>query len=93
MIETKGINVNLMDAKQKRIQCIVKALEKNGAINQTCSRCNNNQFQFVGETLLSLQKEPNVMTLGGPAIPVAIVACSKCGNIWQYAIGLLNIGI
>ncbi len=82
-----------MNVKQNRTQSIIKALDKTGATTQACSRCNHNQFQFAGETLIALQNSPGAVVIGGPAIPVAIVLCSKCGNIWQHALGPLGMNI
>jgi uncharacterized Zn finger protein len=75
---------------QDRRNKIIAALESRNA-NMPCSRCGHKQFEIVGETILPLQNDPNVISIGGPSIPSVIVGCSQCGHIWQHALGYLKL--
>lgn len=75
---------------QDRRNKVIAALEARGA-KLPCSRCGHNQFEIVGETILPLQSDPNVLSIGGPSIPTVIVGCSKCGYVWQHALGSLGL--
>ena len=75
------------DARRKEI---VAALNAKGVRNP-CPRCGHKQFELVGQGLIGLNDDPNVMALGGPAVPIVIVACSNCGYISQHAQGALGL--
>jgi hypothetical protein len=75
---------------QKRLDDIVNALTEKG-VNRPCSRCGNPRFSVVGETLISLQDDPSVFSIGGPSVPAVVVACDKCGYITQHAIAPLGL--
>lgn len=76
---------------------IADKLVEKGAVSP-CSRCGNQSFSIVSEyySKVYLSKEdepPGSLIFGGPTIPVAIVACSKCGAITFHsliAIGLMD---
>ena len=76
--------------EQKRLDEIVQALTKKG-VNKACSKCGHLKFSVVGESFISIQDNPNVMQIGGPAIPTAIVACDNCGYVTQHALLLLGL--
>jgi len=77
-----------MDQENKKK--IAVALHQKG-VKLPCPRCSSSNFEVVGQTLLSLNEDPNVFNVGGPAIPSAIVACSNCGFISLHALGPLNL--
>jgi hypothetical protein len=70
---------------QDRKNKVIAALQARDA-KLPCSRCGHNQFEIVGETILPIQTNPNVLSIGGPSIPTVIVGCSKCGHVWQHAL-------
>lgn len=74
------------DARKQRI---IEALSSKGL--QACPRCRNSNFEFLGETFLGLQDQPGTLVIGGPSIPVALVACTNCGFISQHALGALGL--
>lgn len=78
-----------MEDKQRTEQ-IIKALTDKG-VRLPCPRCGLSKFSFVGETLIQLNSDPNVMRIGGPAVPAAIVACDNCGYITEHALGPLGL--
>jgi len=69
---------------------LIAALQRKGTTHP-CSRCGGTQFEIVGESFISIQDNPNAMVIGGPSVPTVIVACSKCGHIWQHALGSLGL--
>lgn len=75
-----------MDRKQE----IIKALTEKG-VNKPCPRCGNAQFEVVGESIVTLQETPGTFAIGGPGIPVALVACNRCGYLTQHALGPLGL--
>ena len=69
---------------------IVEALNERGA-KLPCARCGNNDFTLLDRlTAISLGDGRSV-TLGGQVIPAALVACTKCGAIYQHAVGVLGL--
>ncbi|MCT7536987.1 hypothetical protein [Aliarcobacter butzleri] len=59
-----------------------------------CHRCGHEQFTVLrGFANIPVQDvfDPNVMSIGGPSIPVVNVGCSNCGAITQHAIGALGM--
>jgi ribosomal protein S27AE len=76
--------------EQKRLDQIVQALTEKG-VNRPCSRCGNAKFSIVGETLIPLQDDPSVFSIGGPSIPTVVVACDNCGYITQHATAPLGL--
>ena len=73
-----------------RRQAIIQALTQKGA-KHPCSRCGGLQFEVVAETHIPIQEEPGSVVIGGPSIPAAVVACPKCGHLWQHALGPLGL--
>lgn len=69
---------------------VIEALHKNG-VELPCPRCSSINFEVVGQTIVSLNDNARVLTLGGPAIPSAIIACSHCGFMTLHALSSLNI--
>ncbi len=73
---------------EDRTKAIIAALTAHGA-NKPCPRCAYLQFDLVGEAVIPLQQVPGAYSIGGPAIPTAVVACKNCGFISQHALGPL----
>ena len=67
---------------------VIKALEEKQA-NRVCHRCGNQQFTIIdGFSKMFIQQDSeNIggLSLGGPVVPVVLVACSKCGAITMHA--------
>jgi uncharacterized Zn finger protein len=76
--------------EQKRLDEVVSALTKKG-VNLPCPRCSHAKFSVVGESLIPIQEDPNVFSIGGPSIPTIIVACDNCGYITQHAAAPLGV--
>ena len=55
--------------------------------------CGNSSFQLVSGYFSNVI-QPHLsagMLLGGPAIPTAVIVCTKCGFISQHALGVLGL--
>jgi uncharacterized Zn finger protein len=70
--------------EQNRLDQVVRVLQSKG-VNKACPRCGHMKFSVIGETLIPLHENPNSFVIGGPSIPVVIVACDNCGYITQHA--------
>jgi hypothetical protein len=80
----------VMEIDKNRNDLLIKSLESKNA-KLPCSRCGENKFEIVGESLIPIQTNPNSIVIGGPSVPTALVACSNCGNISQHALGVLGM--
>ncbi len=70
---------------------IIAELEKRGA-KLPCSRCGHRQFMLLDDfARVDQQSDFQNISLGGPAIPCAMVACANCGNLSLHAIGVLGL--
>lgn len=69
---------------------VIKALTEKG-VNRPCPRCGNNNFEVVGEAIVPINDNPTAIVIGGPAIPVVLVACSRCGYLTHHALGPLGL--
>lgn len=66
-------------------------LTQRGAV-KPCHRCGHTNFTVIdGYSNLSLQENLDGVVLGGPAVPVAMVACNNCGAITHHALGPLGL--
>ena len=78
-----------LTAKQQKE--IIGALEKRGA-KLPCPRCGNGSFTLIGGYFnQALQTDLSAFSIGGPSIPSAVVACTRCGFIAQHALGVLGL--
>jgi hypothetical protein len=71
---------------------VAKILTERGA-TKPCHRCGHTNFAVIeGYSSFSLQEnlDGNIV-LGGPAVPVAMVACGNCGAITPHALGALGL--
>jgi len=64
---------------------------KNKGVKLPCPRCASLNFEVVGQTFISLNDNPNAITLGGLVLPAALVTCSHCGFVTFHALGTLNL--
>lgn len=69
---------------------IAEALKEKG-VTLPCPRCSGLNFEVVDQTVLSINDNLNMISLGGQSVPAALVACSNCGFITFHALGLLNL--
>lgn len=70
---------------------IIAELEKRGA-KLPCSRCGHREFALLDDfARIDQQKNFSNVSLGGPAIPCAMVACRNCGNVNLHALGVLGM--
>ena len=70
---------------------IIKVLDERGA-KLPCPRCGNNNFTLLdGYFNQTIQTELKGMVIGGPSVPSAVVACSRCGYLSQHALGALGL--
>jgi hypothetical protein len=71
---------------------IAKTLTTRGA-TKPCHRCGHTKFVVIdGYSTYPLQSELNGgIVLGGPAVPVTLVACENCGAITPHAVGVLGL--
>ncbi len=70
---------------------IIKVLDERGA-KLPCPRCGNNNFTLLdGYFNQTIQTEMKGMVIGGPSVPSAVVACSRCGYLSQHALGALGL--
>lgn len=76
--------------EQGRLDEYINALKVKG-VNAPCSRCRSNFFDIVGESIVSIQEKPGVVSIGGPSIPVVLVICQQCGNLTMHAQGSLGM--
>lgn len=58
-----------------------------------CPRCGNNKFTVIdGYAQYMIQPEiTGGLVIGGPTVPVALVACENCGAITPHALGALGL--
>ena len=72
-------------------QKIIKALESKGAV-RPCPRCGSNQFALVaGYFNHFIQSGLIGVSIGGPSVPTAVVACNNCGWLAEHALGALGL--
>ena len=71
---------------------IAKLLTDRGA-TKPCHRCGHTKFAVIdGYSTHSLQENlDGGIVLGGPAVPVALIACENCGAITPHAVGVLGL--
>jgi len=71
---------------------IADLLTKKGAVHP-CHRCGRASFTVLeGYSNLILQDDISIgLVIGGPSVPVVLVACSNCGAITSHALGALGL--
>ena len=75
--------------EKQRQEEIIRQLTAKGAI-KPCPRCENPQFELVGETSIELNIESQPFWPSHPKMPVIILACNNCGYITYHAAGILD---
>ena len=76
--------------EQVRLNECVEALNSKG-VKLPCPRCGSNKFSVVGESIIAINEDPNVISIGGPSVPTILVACDNCGYVTQHAQGPLGL--
>ena len=74
---------------KQRQEEIIKLLTAKGAI-KPCPRCDNPQFELVGETAIELNMGSQPFWTSHPKMPIVILACKRCGYITYHAEGILD---
>ena len=71
---------------------VAKILTERGAV-KPCHRCGHTNFSVIeGYSTITLQDSlDGGIVLGGPSVPVAMVACQNCGAVTQHALGALGL--
>jgi len=71
---------------------VAKNLTERGA-TKPCHRCGHTNFAVIeGYSSFSLQEKlDGNIVIGGPAVPVVMVACTNCGAITPHALGALGL--
>jgi len=73
---------------------IIQVLLKKGAVHP-CHRCGVSSFSVIdGFSKLIVEKdleEIQNLNLGGPTIPVIMIACNNCGAITMHGMGALGL--
>jgi DNA-directed RNA polymerase subunit RPC12/RpoP len=77
--------------EQAKKDQIIKKLTEKGAVKD-CPRCGHKAFTLIdGYFNQTLQNDLTGFVLGGPSVPVAVVACNNCGYLSQHALGVLGL--
>lgn len=71
---------------------VIKILKERGA-TRPCQRCGKSSFTVLDSySALNLNNElGGSIRIGGPNVPVALVACINCGAITAHALGALGL--
>jgi len=71
---------------------LAKRLKDRG-VKLPCHRCGSVEFTVIdGFTNFPVQSElSSNIIIGGPSVPVALVACNYCGAITPHALGPLGL--
>ncbi|MGH8070222.1 MAG: hypothetical protein ACRERE_34270 [Candidatus Entotheonellia bacterium] len=80
--------------KNRQEQIIIALKEKHAT--QPCPRCNNLEFEVIGEGMIEINPDEGSWIVGGirrtqPGVPVILVSCSNCGYIAYHAKALLGL--
>lgn len=74
---------------------ILHALEQSG-VNQPCPRCQNDSFTLIeGFHYIPIHSEiptgKGMPAYHTGAVPVVLIGCDRCGNIFHHSLGVLGI--
>jgi hypothetical protein len=74
-------------------QSKVSDLLQQKGVNRPCHRCGSLSFSVIeGYSYFPIHTElSGDLVLGGPSVPVVLVACTNCGAITPHAIGALGL--
>ena len=77
---------------KNRQEQVIIALKEKGA-TQPCPRCNNLEFEILGETKIDLYTQSFIPGLpaGRSRVPVLLISCKRCGYIAQHSQGILGL--
>ena len=76
--------------EKNRIDQYITALQEKG-VKAPCPRCGKNRFDIIGESSVPIQEDPSVFRVGGPSVPVILLACVNCGYLTMHAQGPLDM--
>lgn len=79
-----------MAISNEQIKKVGEILQSKGAA-LPCSRCGHTHFSVVDYSMIQLQPMDGSFVVGGAAVPVVLVACNNCGNIWTHALAVLGL--
>jgi hypothetical protein len=74
---------------KERQEEVIKLLTSKGAI-KPCPRCENPQFELIGEANVSLIPSVTPTWASMLQVPVILVACNRCGYITHHAKRILE---
>lgn len=90
MSDTRQTPIPPVTAGMEFKRRIAEALSK-AQVSLLCPMCKNNGFSVVdGVFVNGLQAAPGALVIGGPAIPTAVLICTRCGFVSQHALGVLG---
>lgn len=71
---------------------VAQILTERGA-TKPCARCGHTNFAVLESySYFTLQDDVSQgLVIGGPAVPVALIACSNCGALTPHALGALGL--
>jgi predicted nucleic-acid-binding Zn-ribbon protein len=78
--------------EKNRQEEVISALKEKGA-TQPCPRCNNLEFEILGETKIELYTPPLVppFPVVRSQVPVVLISCKRCGYIAHHSKGVLGL--
>ena len=71
---------------------VARILTERGA-TKACARCGHTNFTVLESySYLTLQDDLSQgLIIGGPSVPLALIACSNCGALTPHALGALGL--
>ena len=70
---------------------IIAALEAKES-KQPCTRCKFTKLEVLGESDLTVEGSgEGLMSLYKRSVPTVVVACARCGHVWQHALESLGL--
>lgn len=73
-------------------QAIINALKEKG-INFDCIRCKskNCEWHYFKHIVFNSLSTTDISLVNVPVVPTVALTCGKCGNISQFAAGVLGL--
>ena len=75
---------------QARSERLIAALSAKGA-TKPCPRCGHGHFEVVAESVVQVQTDPRVISIGGTVVPTVVIGCKNCGYLTEHALGTLGM--
>jgi hypothetical protein len=81
-----------MELSKAESEKIARLLTEKGA-TKACHRCGHAAFTVIdGYSIFGIQENLSQgLVIGGPNVPVAMVACNNCGAITPHALGAIGL--